>query len=368
MSGTTEATETPKPEPKPDVQRAVEIAVRLAVLCVLTAWCLWIVSPFVTLVVWGLIIAIGVDGFYLRVRTALGGRSVLAAVAVVLLALVLLVVPAVLLSETLISGAQHFARQLESDGFRVPPPPAKVEAWPVVGELVYSAWLRASENLTEALRPLKPQLLAASRWLFGAAGSAGVGLLQLVGSLIVAGVFLARSEGRDVVVKSVATRLTGVRGTELVDLANATVRSVVQGIVGVAIIQAVLAGLGLIVAGVPGAGLWALLVLVAAVVQLPVALVLIPPVLLVYSSSSTTVTVVFLGWSLFVTLIDNVLKPILFGRGVKVPTVVIFIGAIGGMLSMGIMGLFLGAVVLTLGYETLRAWIGETVAEGDAAG
>ena len=150
-----------------------------------------------------------------------------------------------------------------------------------------------------------------------------------------------------------------MRGNEFAELATATVRSVVQGIVGVAIIQALLAGLGFVVTGVPAAGLWALLVLVSAVVQLPVAVVMLPPVLLVFSSASTTAAVAFTVWCLFISLLDNVLKPILFGRGVKVPTLVIFIGAIGGMLSMGIIGLFLGAVVLALGYEILGAWMSD---------
>jgi predicted PurR-regulated permease PerM len=135
------------------------------------------------------------------------------------------------------------------------------------------------------------------------------------------------------------------------------VSSVVQGIVGVALIQAVLAGAGFIVAGVPAAGLWALMVLVAAIVQIPVVLVVILPIVLVFSTASTTVAALFTIWCLFVSTIDNILKPILFGRGVKVPTIVIFLGAIGGMLAMGIIGLFVGAVVLGVGYELLKDWI-----------
>jgi predicted PurR-regulated permease PerM len=203
-----------------------------------------------------------------------------------------------------------------------------------------------------------PQLKAVSTWLLHAAGSAGAGLFQLIASVIIAGVLLMRTAERSQLITRMATRLAGPKqGPDLAELAVATVKSVVQGIVGVAVIQAVLAGIGFIVTGVPAAGLWALLVLVAAVVQLPVVLVMIPPVLLVFTKASTTVMVAFTLWCLFVSLLDNFLKPILFGRGVKVPTVVIFIGAIGGMLSMGIIGLFVGAVVLGLGYELFNAWI-----------
>ena len=125
------------------------------------------------------------------------------------------------------------------------------------------------------------------------------------------------------------------------------------------LIQAILAGVGFVAADVPGAGLWAMFVLVAAIVQLPVFLVVIPPIFLVFSSASTPVAVTLTLWCFFITLIDNVLKPILFGRGVEVPTIVIFVGAIGGMLSMGIIGLFVGSVVLAVGYELFKAWIDE---------
>jgi predicted PurR-regulated permease PerM len=186
----------------------------------------------------------------------------------------------------------------------------------------------------------------------------GAALLQLIASVIIAGFMLTRSAQQTRLITRMATRLAGPKqGPDLADLARATVKSVVQGIVGVAVIQAVLAGIGFIAAGVPAAGLWALLVLVAAVVQVPVALVMIPPLLMVFSKASTTVLIVFAVWCLFVGLIDNFLKPMLFGRGVKVPMVVIFIGAIGGMLSMGILGLFVGAVILGLGYELFNAWI-----------
>lgn len=121
------------------------------------------------------------------------------------------------------------------------------------------------------------------------------------------------------------------------------------------------------VVGLPAAGLWALLVLVAAVVQLPVVLVLVPPVIIVFSTAGTGASVVFLIWCVFVSLIDNVLKPLLFGRGAQVPTLVIFVGAIGGMLAMGIIGLFVGAVVLALGYQILAAWLAEETPEATAS-
>ena len=339
-------------------RNVIEIFIRLGMIILILGWCLQIVAPFVSIVVWALIIAIAADSPFDRLCARFGGRRGLAATLVVVLAMVGLAVPTVMLSETLLSGAQNFASDLQDGSMEVPAPPASVQEWPIVGERVFETWQLASQNLGEALLRVRPQLEAISRWLLHAAGSAGAGILQLFASLVIAGVMLARSESRQNAMLRFASRMAGeVRGPEFAQLTNATVQSVVQGILGIALIQTILAGLGFMVAGIPAAGLWALLVLVAAVVQLPVTLVMLPPIILGFSSMGTVAAVVFSVWCLAVGLIDNVMKPILFGRGVEVPMLVIFLGAIGGMLSMGIVGLFLGAVVLALGYELFRAWL-----------
>ena len=339
------------------VRTAIEIAVRLGLLFLLVVLCLRIVAPFIMIVAWALIIAVAARQPYDRLCTLLGNRSGLAAAVFVLLVLLLTIVPAVMLSESLVSGAQHFAADIANDGLSVPPPPEKVASLPVVGPRLYDFWLLASKNLRQALLPLMPQLKAASRWLVSTAGSVGLAMIQLVVSLVIAGVMLAKSKGREETFERIGSRLAGERGEALMELSRSTIRSVVQGILGVALIQAVLAGISFIAVGVPGAGLWALLVLVAAVVQLPVTLVIIPPVLIVFSMKSSAIAIGFTVWIVLVSLIDNVLKPILFGRGVQIPMVIIFIGAIGGMLSMGVIGLFVGAVILAVGYEIFVDWL-----------
>lgn len=359
-------TDSPNQETANAVRTSIEVSIRLGVIVLLVGWCLQIVAPFIGIVIWALIITIAVEAPYEKLRSLLGGRAGLASVVGVGLAFALLCVPAVMLTETLVSAAHHFAADIKSGSFDIPPPAASVAEWPLVGDRVFEAWKLASENLGDALSKATPQLEAISRWLLGAAGSAGMGILQLVASLLIAGVMLTRNSERRLGMRRLAGRLAGAaRGDELAALATATVKSVVQGIVGVAVVQALLAGIGLIVAGIPGAGLWALLVLVAAVIQLPVALVVIPPIILAFSSLGTVGASLFTAWCVMVALIDNVLKPLLFGRGVDVPMVVIFLGAIGGMLSMGIVGLFLGAVVLALGYELFGAWLSTPEGDGE---
>ena len=349
----------------PAVRTAVEIAIRLGAIALLVGWCLTIVAPFLGVVIWALIIAIAFDRPFDTVCHWLGGRRSLTATLGVVTILLILFVPIVTLSETLITGAQHYAAELSEGVIPIPAPPQSIKDLPIIGERVYQGWLTASENVAETLESLAPQLRAVSRWLLAAVGSVGAGILQLVASVVIAGVMLVRSETRRVAMQRFSNRMAGpVRGPGLTELANATVRSVVQGILGVAAIQSLLAGAGFLIAGIPGAGLWASLVLVAAVIQLPVLLAMIPAIVIGFSVLGGAGAWVLLGWCLAVGLIDNVLKPILFGRGSKVPTLVIFMGAIGGMLTMGLVGLFLGAVVLALGFELLMAWIAE--AEDDA--
>ena len=157
-----------------------------------------------------------------------------------------------------------------------------------------------------------------------------------------------------------SNRLFGDKGPEFEELAGGTIRSVTTGIIGVALIQSFFAALGFLVAGLPGAGLWGVIFLFAALLQVG-GLVLIPPVIYMFAMASTTKAVIFLVWCVVVGLMDNVLKPLLLGRGVTVPMAVVFLGAIGGFVTMGAVGLFVGAIVLSVGYKLFLAWLEETV-------
>ena len=172
----------------PPVRSAIEISIRLGAISLLVVWCLMIIAPFLGIVVWALIIAIASDGGFERLCSGLGGRRVLAACLAVTAVLMLMLMPAVLLSETLVSGAQEFAHELSDGTIHVPPPDSRVAEIPIVGDRLFALWQRASSDLAETLGRLAPQLRAVSSWLLKAAGSAGAGILQLVGSILIAGV------------------------------------------------------------------------------------------------------------------------------------------------------------------------------------
>lgn len=342
------------------MSNALEAAIRIGVLILLAAWCFEIVRPFIIPIAWGIIIAVGAYPGFLWINRLLGGRKGLAGTGVTLLGLVILITPMVMLSDTLIAGAQNLARGFQEGTIVVPPPPETVKDWPLVGPTVDSFWRQASENLAAAAARAAPYLQGTGRFLLATAAGAGYGILQFVIAIVIAGFLLAHSEGATQAAHAIAIRLVGARGADFARLAEATVRSVTRGILGVAIIQSLLAGLGFMVMGIPGAGLWALLCLLLSVIQIGILPITLPIVIYVFTAADTLPAVLFLIWSIFIGALDNILKPILLGRGVEVPMAVIFIGAIGGFISSGIIGLFVGSVVLVLGYKLLLAWLDET--------
>jgi len=336
---------------------AVEVLIRLVALAILVIWCFRILQPFILPTLWGIIIAVAIFPMYKMLADALGGRRRLAAGLVSASFFALLLVPTVMLTRALVQNVAGLAQHVRDGQLRIPLPPEGVQSWPLIGEFVANLWTTAATNLGDALKIVEPQIKAFGGWLLEVAAGAGLGLLMLLFAFIIAGVMLAMSARGDQLVRGVSRRLAGERGDEFTRLAENTIRSVARGVLGVAVIQALLAGVGMLVAGVPGAGIWALLCLILATVQIGVAPILIPAVIWMFATGDTFTAVLFLVWSIFVLVLDNVLKPILLSRGVDVPMAVIFLGAIGGMLLSGIIGLFIGAMVLALGYKLFQAWL-----------
>ena len=335
---------------------ALEASIHIGLAIILTAACLMILLPFVPLITWGIIIAVAAYPGFRELQRRLGGRGALSATIFTVVLLAALIVPVVLLAGTLVGGVQTLVAHFKTGKLIIPPPPASVETWPVIGAPLKNAWDRASANLTEAVRSFAPQIKAILPGVFSASAGVALTVLQFALSIVVAGVLLANAEGAYQITCSLCRRIFGERGLEFQQLMGATIRSVTTGILGVALIQTVLAGLGFLVAGLPGAGLWAVMFLLAAVLQVG-ALVLIPAVIYMFAIASTTKAVIFLVWCVIVAVLDNFLKPLLLGRGVAVPIAVVFLGAIGGFIALGLIGLFVGAVVLSIGYKLLLAWL-----------
>jgi predicted PurR-regulated permease PerM len=339
------------------LSRTTEATIRIAMVALLVVWCFQIVKVFIMPVAWGIIIATAIFPAYRWLGRSLGGRERVAAVLLVLAGLVLVVVPPIVSAGSLVDSVQWLMTGLQDGSLEVPPPPADVATWPFIGERLHDLWQLANVNLMGALQKLGPHLTSVAGGFLSIAAGFGLGMLQFVISIILSGVFLISSSRGASAAEAIATRIIGDRGAEFVELSGATVRGVAQGILGVALIQAVLLAIGLFAAGVPHASLWAVLCLLLAVVQLTPLLLMLPIIGYVFSTSGTTTAVVFAIWSVLASGSDNVLKPMLLARGLDLPMVVIFMGAIGGFINSGFIGLFVGAVVLALGYKLFMAWL-----------
>ena len=336
---------------------AVDTVLRIGLLVALMFWCFQIISPFLYPIVWGIIIAVASYGSYERLTELIGGRPILAAILVILIFLAVMIVPVALLIESMVNGIGVLADEARQGTLKIPPPPERVAGWPLVGETLHGIWLKASVNIDAVLKQFAPQLKSMGKWLLSAAADTGFGLLQFVFSILIAGIFLANASYSRGSMMSFARRLSGDKGEEFVDIAAKTVNGVTRGILGVAIIQGILAGLGFLVVGIPGAGLWAFLAMVLAIIQIGILPVTIPAIIYVFSTAEPFTAVLFLIWNIIISTADNLLKPLLMGKGAPVPMPVIFIGALGGFMASGILGLFTGAIILSIGYTLYFAWL-----------
>lgn len=338
-------------------KNAMASFVQIGALLLLLILCFKIISPFLTIVVWAMIIAVALYPSHVALTSKLGRREKTSAAVFVLVGLAILIVPTYLTAGSSITALSTLGNGLQDGSIAIAPPDESVADWPIIGKRVYAGWTDAAENLEATLQKFQPQLAAFSEGVLKFAGSMFLGVLQFVISIIIAGVFLVSAEGGYKTAVMLSSSLLGERGNALVDLSVATIRSVAKGVLGVAVIQALLSGIGLAVMGVPAAGLWAGAVLILAIIQLPPLLVLGPIAVWIFSVAEPVPATIFAVYAFIVSISDSFLKPMFLGRGMEIPMLVILLGAIGGAILLGIIGLFLGSVILALGYEILKSWM-----------
>lgn len=341
------------------VALALEIIVKATVLGVVLYYALSIIKPFIIPVLWGIIIAVTLAPLISSLEKRFKGKRTLIVTLITIAAISVLVVPAYLLSESTIDSSEKLVHELKSGTLSVPAPSENVKSWPIVGDKVYTYWNDFALDLENTLIKLKPQLSVVAGKIASALGSAFMGILQFVVSLIIAAVFLTKSEMSVQAYYAISRRLVGEKGVEWANLSALTIRSVVQGVVGIAIIQSFLSLLGFVAIDVPFSWLWAFVVLFLAIVQLPVILITGPIIAYVFSYADSTSATIFAIYAVVVSASDGFLKPMLLGRGVDIPMLVILLGAIGGMILSGILGLFVGAVGLALAYKLFMLWLEE---------
>lgn len=337
----------------------LDVLIRAGLIATLVLFCYDIFHPFLNVMLWALILAVTLYPLNQKLGAKLGNRYGWAAIVLVLLGLVILMVPLSLLGASVADSVKVGMQTVEAGQFEIPPPPANVADWPLIGAPLYGIWMHASQDLSWVFKELAPHLTSWGRVLLHQAAGVGAGIVVFVVALIVAGLIMTHGKRGHRTAVAITTRISGpVRGPQIAQLCTATIRAVAQGVVGIAFIQMILIGVALVIMGVPAAGVLALMVLLLGIMQLPVLLVTVPVVVFVFAHDGVGAgTIIFAVWMVIAGLSDNVLKPMLLGRGVAVPMPVVLIGALGGMVTSGIIGLFTGPVILAVGYELFIGWV-----------
>lgn len=339
----------------------LDVLIRAGLILILAFLCYRVLAPFLVLVVWAVILAVAMYPLHRAVARRIGGRQGLAATLITVLAVVLIVVPTAVLLNSLGDSVRQLVTDVQQDTLRIPPPRPGIAKLPLIGDKAHAMWELAHDDLPALVRSLQPKIGELAKGALAMVASIGGGILQFLAALIVAGIIMAYGEGGSRASRAIFARLADEEhGAEYAHLATSTIRAVAQGVIGVAFIQALAIGLCLLVAGVPWAGVLAIAVLVLAIAQVPALLVTLPAIAYLwlsggYGTVEATVYTVLLA---VCGVIDNVLKPLMLGHGVDAPMPVILLGALGGMAAAGILGMFVGATLLALGYQVFMGWVG----------
>jgi len=323
---------------------------------------LWIMRPFLVPVIWATMIVVATWPLMLRIEAAFGRRRLPAVAAITIAMLLVFVLPFWTAVSTIIEYSDEmvqWARALKE--ITIPPPPDWVAGLPVVGDKIAATWKEYAAQSPEALAlKLGPYVGRGLQWLAAEAGGVGALIVQFLLTIIIAAVMYSGGEAAARTVRKFGARLGGPRGEDAVVLASQAIRGVALGVVVTALVQSLLGGLGLLVAGVPFAGMLTAVMLLACLAQLGPMLVLIPATIWVYWTGDNLWGTLLLVWTLFVGTLDNFLRPFLIKQGADLPLLLIFAGVIGGLLSLGLLGIFVGPVVLAVAYTLLDAWVNET--------
>ena len=344
-----------------DASALLEVFIRAGLILALAVLCYQVFAPFLTLMVWALILAVTLYPLQEWLAAKLGGKQGLAAFLIVILGCVLIVGPTALLMSSLGDSVHQLVNNVQNDSLEIPAPRESIATWPVVGEKLYAMWSAAYTDLPALIKSMQPKIGDLAKVALGFVASIGGGLLLFLAAFIIAGILMAFGPAGSRASLAIFKRFAGAaQGAEFTKLATATIRAVAQGVIGVAFIQAIIVGLCLLVAGVPWAGALAMICLVLGIAQIPALIVTLPAIGYIWwlGDYGQVEAIVYTVLLVAAGMTDNVLKPLMLGRGVDAPMPVILLGALGGMAAQGILGMFVGATLLALGYQLFMGWVG----------
>ena len=339
----------------------LDVLIRAGLVLALTVLCYKVFSPFLPLMLWALILAVTLYPLHQKLARTIWGKQGLAASLLVLVGVVLIAGPTTVLVSSLGDSLHDLINNVKNNTLQIPEPSPNVAGWPIIGKKVHAVWSQAYSDLPAVVQSQQPKIGELTKHALDIVAGLGSSTLQFLFSFIIAGIIMAFGSSGAKAMLSIFERIIGIeRGKSFANLSTATIRTVAAGVIGIACIQALLIGLVLVIAGVPLAGVLSLIVLVLGVAQIPALLVTLPAIGYIWwSGDYATFSAIIYTVLLFVAgMADNVLKPIMLGRGVEAPMPVILIGALGGMATQGILGMFIGATLLALGYQIFMGWVG----------
>jgi predicted PurR-regulated permease PerM len=338
------------------IEARVSDLVRLGIIGLFAYWTLQLIAPFALIVIWSAILAVALFPMFDALSRLIGNRPVIASIVIVVSCLVLIIAPLALVAVNFADTVQALIGKLRTEDFTLPAAPAAIKEWPVIGERIYNTWNQIAGDLASTIIKFQAPIREVMGVIVAKLASVGGGVLSFVASILLSGLFLTRATPLAAAVQLLANRIGGEKGVGFARLAGSTVRNVSRGVIGVAFLQTLLCGLCFAFFDIPARGALTFAVFMLCVMQLGPGLVLLPMIVWAWFSWSYGTAFIFTCLAIPITVVDNVLKPILMSRGLSTPMLVILIGVIGGTLSHGLLGLFLGPVVLSVFYELLRAW------------
>jgi predicted PurR-regulated permease PerM len=341
-------------------RQIIHLAIQMLALVFLLKWCFDILAPFVTPIIWAAILAVSLFPLHQRFKKLLKGKGILAAILMTVLFLIVFISIVSWLGFKTGSEIKAEVNSFQEGKLKIPSPSEKVKEWPLIGNKAYQLWTQLSKGTESFIQQYPEQVRSAGNYILQLMTTSGKALLMFILSIIISGVFLCYAGESADYARRFFSRLMNSTNFDVSSIAAITIRNVVRGILGVSLIQSLCAGAGFFVAGIPYAGIWTLLCLILAIIQIGIVPVTLGVLIYIWTTGNTTTAILLTIWMIPVGLLDNILKPLMMGKGAPVPMLIIFLGSLGGFMYSGFVGLFTGAVVLSLGYRLFDVWLKES--------
>lgn len=335
----------------------VDILVRFTLVVAVTFWSFKLLMPFLGLLIWAFILTVALHPLYLKLNRRLGQRSVLTATIITLCSLLLVVSTLLILTNNMAVTVSDLINQVRAGKQVIPAPPASIATWPLIGDQIYQIWLLASSNLSEAINNYASYFINTGSFILAQFADKGIDFIIFILSVVFSGYLLVHSNHLITIIRRFANRLAPKQGPVFINIIRDTMQNVAIGVIGIALFQALLFGLILLTANVPGAGLISLLALLMCIVQIGLIILIIPVAIWLFFAKSTSIAILYTILLILIGVLDTFLKPYILARGLGTPMLVIFLGLLGGIIQHGLMGVFIGPVVLAVYYNLFQHWL-----------